>query len=64
MKLYNWQLSPNSRRVRMFILEKGLEIPPIEEVGDNDNVRLYYLSSTPQHQCECVIFFSIKGAKA
>jgi glutathione S-transferase len=40
MKLYNWQLSPNSRRVRMFILEKGLEIPPTEEVGDNDNVRL------------------------
>ena len=40
MKLYNWQLSPNCRRLRMFILEKGLEIPPIEEVGDNDNVRL------------------------
>jgi glutathione S-transferase len=34
MKLYNFQLAPNCRRVRMVILEKGMEIPPIEEVGD------------------------------
>ena len=33
MKLYNWQLSPNCRRVRMFILEKGMDLPEIEEVG-------------------------------
>jgi glutathione S-transferase len=33
MKLYNWQLSPNCRRVRMFILEKGMDMPEIEEVG-------------------------------
>jgi glutathione S-transferase len=33
VKLYNWQLSPNCRRVRMFILEKGMEMPEIEEVG-------------------------------
>ena len=33
MKLYNWQLSPNCRRLRMFILEKGMDLPEIEEVG-------------------------------
>lgn len=34
MKLYNWQPAPNCRRVRMFILEKGLDMPTIVEVGD------------------------------
>ena len=33
MKLYNWQPAPNCRRVRMFILEKGMDLPEIEEVG-------------------------------
>ena len=33
MKIYDWRLAPNPRRVRMFLAEKGLEIP-LEEVGD------------------------------
>ena len=33
VKLYNWQLSPNCRRLRMFILEKGMDMPEIEQVG-------------------------------
>jgi glutathione S-transferase len=32
MKLYNWQFAPNCRRVRMFVLEKNLDLPSIEEV--------------------------------
>lgn len=32
MKLYNWQFAPNCRRVRMFILEKGLPLPEMPEV--------------------------------
>lgn len=32
MKLYNWQFAPNCRRVRMFILEKGLQLPEMPEV--------------------------------
>lgn len=32
MKLYNWQFAPNCRRVRMFVLEKGLPLPPMSEV--------------------------------
>ncbi len=33
MKIYDWRLAPNPRRVRMFLTEKGLEVP-LEEVGD------------------------------
>ncbi len=32
MKLYNWQFAPNCRRVRMFILEKGINLPEMSEV--------------------------------
>lgn len=32
MKLYDWKIAPNTRRVRMFLAEKGIDIP-IEEVG-------------------------------
>lgn len=32
MKLYDWRPAPNPRRVRMFLAEKGLDIP-LEEVG-------------------------------
>jgi glutathione S-transferase len=30
MKLYDWDFAPNCRRVRMFLLEKGIEIPKEE----------------------------------
>jgi len=30
MKLYEWDFAPNCRRVRMFLLEKGIEIPKEE----------------------------------
>jgi glutathione S-transferase len=32
MKIYDWRLAPNPRRVRMYLAEKGLDVP-IEEVG-------------------------------
>jgi glutathione S-transferase len=38
MKIYDWRLAPNPRRVRMFLAEKGLDIP-LEEVG-TENMRL------------------------
>jgi glutathione S-transferase len=47
MKLYNWQISPNCRRVRMFILEKGMEMPPIEEVGDSLRLSNNYIKIWP-----------------
>ena len=33
MKIYDWRLAPNPRRVRMFLAEKALDVP-LEEVGD------------------------------
>ena len=48
MKLYNWQFAPNCRRVRMFVLEKGLDLPVIEEViGDHLRLVPSYIESWP-----------------
>lgn len=47
MKLYNWQRAPNCRRVRMFILEKGLEMPVIEEVGQEVRLSDDYIKIWP-----------------
>jgi glutathione S-transferase len=38
MKIYDWRLAPNPRRVRMFLAEKGIDVP-LEEVG-GENMRL------------------------
>jgi glutathione S-transferase len=38
MKLYDWSPAPNPRRVRIFLLEKGIEIP-IDDVG-GENIQL------------------------
>lgn len=49
MKLYDWQHAPNPRRVRIFLAEKGLEIP-IVEVGAPEGAVLSdeFLAHYPQ----------------
>ncbi len=48
MKLYNWQFAPNCRRVRMFVLEKGLDLPAIEEVvGEGFRMFPQYIDKWP-----------------
>ncbi len=48
MKLYNWQFAPNCRRVRMFILEKGLDLPGISEViGDGMKLQPSFIDMWP-----------------
>lgn len=49
MKLYNWQVAPNPRRVRMYIAEKGLTDIEIVDVGDASQPRLSddYLANNP-----------------
>lgn len=48
MKLYNWQFAPNCRRVRMFVLEKNLDLPAIEEViGDGFRLVPPYVEKWP-----------------
>ncbi len=48
MKLYNWQFAPNCRRVRMFLLEKGLDLPAISEViGDGLKLQPAFIEMWP-----------------
>lgn len=43
MRIYQWQPSPNSRRVRIYLEEKGITVP-IEEVGDGAKLRSDYVA--------------------
>lgn len=36
MKLYDFSLAPNPRRVRMFLAEKGIEMPPSEQINTRE----------------------------
>ncbi|MFN3232820.1 MAG: glutathione S-transferase family protein [Alphaproteobacteria bacterium] len=48
MKLYNFEMAPNARRARIFIAEKGLDIP-FEEVdlGSREQLSSDYMSTNP-----------------
>jgi glutathione S-transferase len=59
MKLYDWDFAPNCRRVRMFLLEKGIEISrlphnytaPLHEAQSSREQRLLVeQSGKRQHQ--------------
>lgn len=45
MKFYDCQMAPNPRRARIFMAEKGIEIPKVEvNILDGENLREPYLS--------------------
>jgi glutathione S-transferase len=45
MKFYDCQMAPNPRRARIFMAEKGLEIPKVEvNILDGENLREPYVS--------------------
>ncbi len=49
MKLYDCQLAPNPRRVRIFLAEKGLDIPKTEvSIIDGENLKPDYLAVNPR----------------
>ncbi len=49
MKLYDCQMAPNPRRVRVFLAEKGVEIPKTEvSILDGDNLKPEYLAVNPR----------------
>jgi len=49
MKLYDCAVAPNPRRVRMFVTEKGLEIPKIEvDILGGENLEPAYLAVNPR----------------
>lgn len=48
MKLYQFDLSPNSRRVRLFLAEKGLEIPYVDvDLGKGESHTPDFLRLNP-----------------
>ena len=49
MKLYNRQFAPKPRRAGMMVLEKGPNLPAIEEViGDGLRLAPSYIQTLPQ----------------
>lgn len=51
MKLYN-SVGPNPKVVRMFMAEKGIELPKVEvDIRGGENRREPYLSKNPNGQC-------------
>ena len=46
IKMYDWDFAPNCRRVRMFLIEKGLEIERVEcitpKIALNDSYQVRY----------------------
>jgi glutathione S-transferase len=49
MKLYDMQLAPNPRRVRMFLAEKGLTLPTEQvDIQAGDNLKPAYLAINPR----------------
>ena len=47
MKIYDWGIAPNPRRVRIFLAEKGIDIP-LEDIGDGMVLKQSYRDNHPQ----------------
>lgn len=56
MKLYDWSIAPNPRRVRIYLAEKGIEVP-IEEAGypDKPILRPEYLEGHPHRRVPLLV---------
>lgn len=49
MKLYDMRVAPNPRRVRIFLAEKGIEIPKIEiNIRSGENLQPEFLAINPR----------------
>jgi len=47
MKIYDWHIAPNPRRVHIFLAEKGIDVPLVE-VGDGFLLKPEYREKFPQ----------------
>jgi len=48
MKLYDSRMAPNPRRVRIFLAEKGIELPVVQvDIGKAENRRPEFLAKNP-----------------
>jgi glutathione S-transferase len=48
MKLYDWSPAPNPRRVRIFLLEKGIEMPIADVGGEGIRLSDDYIRAYPE----------------
>ncbi len=48
MKIYDWAAAPNPKRLRMFLVEKGLNIEIVQVSGENLRLRPDYVAKFPQ----------------
>ena len=49
LKLYDMRLAPNPRRVRIFLAEKGLEVPTVEvDIRAGENLQPEFLAVNPR----------------
>lgn len=53
MKLYEWDFAPNCRRVRMFLIEKGIEIPKEECITPDIALKDPFSRSISMPWCRC-----------
>ena len=61
MKLYDFELAPNAQRVRVFLAEKGLEVPTEQlNVRNDDQFVEPFTSMNPFH---CVPFLELDDGK-
>ena len=55
MKFYN-SLGPNPRLVRMFMLEKGIDLPTVEiDIMGGENRKAPYTDVNPSGQMPCLL---------
>ncbi len=47
MKIYDWHIAPNPRRVHIFLAEKGIKVP-LEEVGEGMVLKQSFREKYPQ----------------
>jgi glutathione S-transferase len=49
MKLYDCHMAPNPRRLRMFLAEKGIDVPKVEiNIVDGENLQPAFLAINPR----------------
>ena len=44
MKIYDWHIAPNPRRLHIYLAEKGLNIPLVEVGGEDLKLSADYIS--------------------
>lgn len=47
MKIYDWHIAPNPRRLHIYLAEKGIKVPLVEVSGENFMLQPSYIAKYP-----------------